>query len=81
VQITPESEMTVMIDECLSELEEIEAAFLRECHLREPRTAFLVFADRWRLLQRELTELRSRASSRLRERLEARQIHSLGDIL
>jgi hypothetical protein len=81
VEVKTEDEMTVMIDQCLGELEEIESAFLRECHLREPRTPFLVFAERWLLSQKELTELRSRAEGRLKERVEARQIHSLGDIL
>jgi hypothetical protein len=81
VEVKTEDEMIVMIDECLGELEEIESAFLRECHLREPRTPFLVFAERWQLSQRELVDLRGRAESRLRERLAAKNVHSLGDLL
>jgi hypothetical protein len=81
VEVKTEDEMTVMIDECLGELEEIESAFLRECHLREPRTPFLVFAERWQLSQKELVDLRGRAESRLRERLAAKNVHSLGNLL
>lgn len=81
MEVKTEDEMIVMIDECLGELEEIESAFLRECHLREPRTPFLVFAERWQLSQRELVDLRGRAESRLRERLAAKNVHSLGDLL
>ena len=81
MEVTTEDEMTVMIDQCLGELEEIEAAFLREYHLQEPRTPFLVFAERLQLSQKELAELRSRAGSRLKERLAAKNVHSLGDLL
>jgi hypothetical protein len=73
--------MTVMIDECLHELEDIEAALIRECHLQEPRTPFLVFAEQRQLSQKELVDLRSRAASRLKERLAAKNVHSLGDLL
>jgi hypothetical protein len=81
VEVKTEDEMTVMIDQCLGELEEIESAFLRECHLQEPRTPFLVFAERRQLSQKELVDLRGRAESRLRERLAAKNVHSLGDLL
>jgi hypothetical protein len=81
VQLTPEREMTVMIDECLSELDKIEAAFLRDCHLHQLKTPLWAFAKRWRLSQKDLTELRSRALDRLKERLAAKNIHSLGDII
>jgi hypothetical protein len=81
VQVKAEDEMALLIDQCLGELEEIESAFLRECHLQEPRTPFLVFAERWQLSQKELAELRSRVASRLKVRLATKNIHSFGDIL
>jgi hypothetical protein len=81
MQVKAEDEMALLIEACLSELDETEAAYIRECQLQEPRTPFPVFAERWRLSQKTFTELRSRAESRLRERLAAKNVHSLGDLL
>ena len=81
MQLRAEDEMILRINECLGELEDIEAALIRECHLQEPRTALPAFAKQRRLSQKALTELRSRALDRLKERLAAKNIHSLGDIL
>jgi len=81
MQIKAEDEMTLMIDGCLSELEEIEVAFFRECHLLEPKTPLPKFAKKRGLSQKALNALRSRAESRLKESLAAKGIQSLGDIL
>ena len=64
--------MSVVIDGCLAELEEIEIAFLRECHLQEPKTPLPKFAKKRGLSQKALNEVRSRAESRLKESLAAR---------
>ena len=45
------------------------------------KTPLWAFAKRWRLSQKDLTELRSRAVDRLKERLAAKNIHSLEDII
>jgi hypothetical protein len=81
LQVAAQDEMTVMIGGCLGELEEIEAALIRECHLREPKTPLPTFAKQRGLSKKTLTELRGRAVSRLKERLAARNVHSVGDIL
>jgi hypothetical protein len=81
MQLRAEDEMILMIDECLSELEDIEAALIRECHLQEPRTALPAFAKQRNLSQKALTDLRSRALDQLKEALAKKNIRSLGDIL
>jgi hypothetical protein len=81
MRVKPEQELAVMIDACLGELEETEAALIRECHLQEPKTPLPAFAKQRRLSQKALAKLRSRALDRLKESLAARNIHSIGDIL
>jgi hypothetical protein len=81
MQIKTEDEMAVVIDGCLAELEEIEVAFLRECHLQEPRTSLPKFAKTRGLSHKAVKELRSRAESRLKETLATRGVKSLGDLL
>jgi hypothetical protein len=81
MQVKQDVELSTIIDECLAELEDGEAALIRECHLQEPRTAFPIFAKKRRLSQKALSELRTRALDRMRDSLAARNIYSLGDIL
>ena len=81
MQIRSEDEIALMIDGCLSELDEIEVAFLRECHLQEPRTSLPKFAKTRGLSHKAMKELRSRAESRLKETLATKGVKSLGDLL
>ena len=73
--------MNVVIEACLSELDEMEAAFLRDCYLHEPKIPLPTFAKQWQLSQKAFRQLRGRAVSRLKESLAARNIHSLGDLV
>lgn len=81
MQVSVEGEMAVVLEGCLSELEDIEAQFIRECHLQQPPTPMSKFARLRQLSPKDLTALRNRATGRLKELLAAKNIRSLGDIL
>ena len=46
MKVRAEDEMTVMIELCLTDLDEMEAAFLRDCYLHEPKIPLPTFAKR-----------------------------------
>lgn len=81
MQLEREDELEATIEECLSELEEVEAALIREYHIQRPRTTLPNFAARWGLSSKQMAELKVRALVQLKERLAERNIFSLGDIL
>jgi len=81
MQTTTAEEMSCLLQECLKELTVVEAAFIGDCHLSEPRKSLKAFADEHGLRQREMADLRVRAMGRLREELAARKVYDLADIL
>jgi hypothetical protein len=81
MQLTAEEEMTDLICACLPELDEVEAAFVRDCWLREPKIGLSRFAKVWRLTAKDLNEIRTRTLERLRALLAEKGIKSIQEIL
>lgn len=81
MQITTTEEMSCLLRESLEQLSALEAAFIEECHLSEPRKSLKAFAEEYGLCQREMAELRVRAMEHLRGKLAEKDIHRLTDIL
>ena len=73
--------MTGLIQRCLPSLDEIEAAYIRDCWLRQPKVWLPNFAKAWNLSAKGLTELRSRVMFRLAELLASKDIRSVVDVL
>ena len=74
-------DVTVLLRECVQKLSALEAAYIGDCYLSEPRKSLKAFAEEHGLRQREMAELRVRAITRLRDELAARQVYDLADIL
>lgn len=81
MNVTTAEEMSCLLYECLKQLSAVEAAFISDCHLAEPRKSLKAFAAEHGLNQREMADLRLRAMERLREELAAWNVHGVADIL
>jgi hypothetical protein len=81
VQVTAEDELADLFCACLPELDEIEAAFIEDCCLREPKMQLRDFSKRWGLSAKALSELRERAMLRLKDLMAKRAISSIADII
>jgi hypothetical protein len=81
MEVTALDEMAGLLDRCLPELDEIEAAFVKSQYLDEPRVSLPEFARHWHLSKKAMDELRSRVAVRMKELLAKKNIHSVGDIL
>ena len=81
MQVTAEEEMTDLVRCCLPALDEIEAAFVRDCWLREPKVPLRQFSTEWGVSAKAFTELRSRVLRRLRELLASKKVQSVVDIV
>ena len=80
MQVTVEDELADLFCACLPELDEIEAAFVRDCWLREPKVPLSEFSKQWHLSGKALTELRSRVLVRMKKVLATRGVKSVADI-
>jgi hypothetical protein len=80
MQVNPEEELAVIIEACLGELGCLEAAFIRECYLADPKPTFKDFAMQRGLSPKQLSELRTQVMSRLKEGLAAKNIQKIGDV-
>ncbi len=81
METTYEEEIGIVLRECVQQLSAVEAAFVQECHLSEPRKTLKAFAAEHHLRPTEMADLRVRAMEHLRSKLAARNIHRLTDIL
>ncbi len=81
MELKCEEEMVGLIAGCLPELSEIEAAYLQQRYLDEPKSSLSEFAQRWQLTKKTMDELRGRVAVRLRELLARKQIYSMKDII
>ena len=80
MQVTAEDEIEALVRSCLPALDQIEAAFIEECWLREPKVPLTEFSQRWQLSGKALTELRSRVLVRMKRLLATRGVKSVADI-
>jgi hypothetical protein len=80
MQVTPEEEIADLLGSCLPELDQIEAAFIQECCLREPKVPLTEFSKQRHLSGKALTELRSRVLVRMKRLLATRGVKSVADI-
>ena len=81
MQVMAEDEMAGLISACLPGLDEIEAAYIRNCWLREPQMPLATFSKEWHLSAKRLAELRSRVLVRLKELLASKKICSVVDVV
>lgn len=81
MELKCEEEMIDLIAGCLPELSEIEAAYLKQRYLDEPKSTLGEFAQRWRLTKKAMDELRGRVAIRMKELLAQKQIYSMKDII
>lgn len=81
MQTTTLEEMTCLLRECVKQLSAVEAAYIDECHLSEPKKSLKAFAADHGLGPIEMANLRVRAVEQLREKLAAKNIHGITDIL
>jgi hypothetical protein len=81
MEITHAEEIAALLRDCLKELTALEAAFIGDCHLSEPRQSLKAFAEEHGLGQTEMSDLRVRAMKRLREELATMNVHCIADIL
>ena len=80
MQATLEVEIAELIRSCLPALETIEATFVRDCWLREPKVPLSEFSNQWHLSGKALTELRSRVLVLMKRSLATRGVKSMADI-
>ena len=81
MQLTADEEMTDLIRACLPSLDEIEAAFVQDCWLGEPRVPLKELSEKWHLSAKALTELRSRVMLQMKELLSKQRIQSMADLV
>jgi hypothetical protein len=81
MEITTLDDVAILLWNCVRQLSELEASFIEECHLAEPRKTLKAFAAEHGLKLSEMADLRDRAMRRLREECAAKNVHSLADIL
>jgi hypothetical protein len=80
MEVTATDDMTAVLRECLTAMDGIEAHFIEECYLADPKTALKTFAAQNGLSPKQVSELRTRAMSSLKERLAAKNIQKIGDV-
>jgi len=76
-----EWEMEDVVRSCLPELDEIEAEFVQECWLREPKVPLKKFSEKWHISAKEMADLKGRVLVRLRELLAKQGIESMADLV
>ena len=81
MQVTAHDQMADLVASCLSELDEIEAAYVQDCYLLEPPVPLAVFSKHWRLSAKALSEVRKRALTRLKDVMAKKGITSVADIM
>jgi hypothetical protein len=81
MQLTAEDEMADLLRGCLPELDQVEAAFIRDCWLREPQMPLQKFSESRGLSAKALTGLRKRALVRLKDLLASKNINSVADVV
>ena len=81
MQVIAEDEIEALVRSCLPALDEIEAAFIEECWLREPKVPLTDFSQRWDLSGKALTELRSRVLVRMKDVMAKKGITSIANIM
>ena len=81
MQVTAEAEMADLVQSCLPDLDEIEAASIQDCCLRELQLPLRQFSKRWGLSGKALKEVPKRAPIRLKDVMAKKDISSLADIM
>ncbi len=81
MQVMAGEEMAGLISACLPGLEEIEAAYIQNCWLREPPVPVGKFSKEWHLSAKRLAELRSRVLVRLKTLMAKKGFTSVADFL
>jgi hypothetical protein len=81
METTQEEEIVALLRECVQDLIALEAAYIGDCHLSDPRKPLKAFAAEHGLRPTEMADLRVRAVEHLREKLAAKSIYGLTDIM
>jgi hypothetical protein len=80
MQVVAADEMADVIRCALTGLDPIEATFVGQYYLRDPRVMLPAFDAQWELSAKAMSDLRSRVLARMKELLVAQNITSVGDI-
>jgi len=81
MQTTILEDASCQLRDALSQLDALEAAYIKQCCLEEPRQTLKAFAQEHALAPKEMADLRVRAMEHLRGSLAEKNIHRLTDIL
>jgi DNA-directed RNA polymerase sigma subunit (sigma70/sigma32) len=81
MQVTAEEEIADLLGACLPELDEVEAAFIQERCIREPKVTLKNFSRTWGLSAKAISEVQKRALLRLKDLIAEKGINSLADIV
>jgi hypothetical protein len=80
-QLSLEASAESLIAECLKDLDDIEADYIRECCLAAPRMTHRAFSEQWGLVGNDVTEVKRRALTSLQRALRERKIYSISKLL
>ena len=81
MELTIEKQIAILIADCMAGLSEVEAAFLKQHYLDEPRLSLAEFASERRLSKKAMDDLRCRVAGRAKKLLAQQNIYSIKDIL
>jgi hypothetical protein len=80
MEVAESIDMAVLLKGCLAKMDQMEATFIENCFLAEPRVTFKVFAEDQGLKPKAFAEFRSRAFRRLKEELAGKNVRSMWDL-
>jgi hypothetical protein len=80
-QIRTDEAVERVMSECLNSLTPIEADFIRECLLSEPRKTHAEFSVNWGLPPKAISGVKAHTLAKLKNVLAAKGIFSMGDLL
>ncbi|MCZ2153112.1 MAG: hypothetical protein LC114_04300 [Bryobacterales bacterium] len=79
-QLNLEASAESLTAECLKDLNEMEADYIRQCILAEPRMTHRTFSERWGLAGADVREVRRTAMVSMKRALAQKGIVRIGDL-
>ena len=81
MEIDYQDELAILLRDCVNELPEIEALFIKSCYLAEPRISMKAFADEHGLTAKDVANMRVLVMNRLREELAKKKVHCVANVV
>ena len=76
-----ENTAAAVVSRCLNDLTDVEADFIRQCHLSKPKQTLKAFSEKWSLDPLALKTLKADAFEKLRKSLASTNVRCMTDIL